>query len=103
MSSNARISDLIDPLKNKGHLHVVPFNYSTLTAFLSGYDMARTMAGATSELKMFAKWLDGRVGYHCSKAWSAVVRDVFANGDEEQAIPVLFDLLLEFTNDRVEE
>lgn len=103
MASQVNLAGLLDRLEQRGGMYVQPFNYQTLTAFISGYDLGLVDAGAPSEIGEFQLWLDRRVGHHCSMNWPAVVRDVFAGGDEDKAVPALFGLLRSFYERQKEE
>jgi hypothetical protein len=77
-------------------MYVPSISYETLVAYLCGFDYAMHVCGMNSELKPFADWLDLRVGYHCSKHWPAVIRDVFANGESSLAMERFFELFREY-------
>lgn len=87
---------MLKHLERRGALYIQPLNYSTLVAFLTGYDMAIVSSGEPGFLSRFKEWIDKRVGHHCSLHWSAVIRDVFAGGDSDRAMSVLHQMFGEF-------
>ena len=87
---------LVCNLERRGCMYIVPFSYETLVAYIDGFDHGVLTCDRTSELRHFVEWLNVRVGYHCSKHWAAVVRDVFAEGQTQLATRKFFELFKEY-------
>jgi hypothetical protein len=94
--SLARLSNVLDQLGDRGGLYIQPFNYQTLVAFISGYDLAVAESDGKGLLERFREWLHNRVGQHCSMSWAAVIRAEIAEKDEDQAVRVLIRLFRDF-------
>jgi hypothetical protein len=94
-----RLFLLVELLEKRGGMYIHPFTYVTLVSYLSGFNHAMTQCYLNDELGGFTDWLCVRVGHRFSMHWSAVVRDLFADGSAEKAVSVLFELIREYRND----
>ncbi len=89
-------SKMVQLLSEAGPLYLVPYNYDTVIAYVSGYDNALVEKGEPSNLDSFNLWLHKRVGHHCSLHWSTVITNVFCDGDREVALKRFFEFYREY-------
>jgi hypothetical protein len=91
-----RFFELSKALRRRAGMYVQPVSFATVVAFISGFDAGTQRRGTKTVLDGFVDWINQRMGHHCSLHWSAVIREKFADGDKDLALPTLFELLHEY-------
>ncbi|BDD13049.1 hypothetical protein FUAX_54810 (plasmid) [Fulvitalea axinellae] len=80
-------------------MYVLDNTYTSLVAFIMGYQNALLHRDGYDISNQFQDWLRLKCNNHFSVHWSSYVLTVISKDDEEKAKSDLLDLLYEFVTD----
>jgi len=90
VTMNYNFDDLMEGLKTRGGMYIVPFNFDTLIAYLFGCEATLNMLGRESPLEGMRELVYCRFGAHRASVWPYIVRELLSK-TEDDAIRMVFD------------
>ncbi len=92
----SKLEKLILNLELRGGMYISPFNFFSLVAYLDGYNHGLNDGEHTNEFEDFKKWINVKVGKHCSLSWSWIILNNFSDKNKDNALQNLFQLFKDF-------
>jgi hypothetical protein len=91
-----KMMTIITLIRNRRKMVIYGNAYSSIIDFLNGYDSGMEEYTGKSILKEFQAWLHKKLNKDFSAHWSGYILNEMANGNENDAEKMLFDLMEEF-------
>jgi hypothetical protein len=89
MKKENKFNEMLINLEKRGGMYVSPFTYSSLAAYITGYDHAVMDLDGNSNLEGMQELVARKYGRYCSLHWIGIIRELLSESDET-AIANLF-------------